>query len=219
MWTRFTDRTRRAIFRAQQAASDRSENLVKPEHLLMGLLAETDTTAFQTLSEAGIAPGDLVWHLESILTPGPGRDDTPLRLDPAAKRALELAANEAWQQNRYFIGTEHLLIGLVGEGSGATGITFRYFGLSADRLRAVLVVPLEPSPLPRDSAAGGEPGPVALRYADSGNVEKPDRNLLTEFLLVMSALLLLALLILLLGILSGSRRQRGPVSPESIREV
>jgi ATP-dependent Clp protease ATP-binding subunit ClpC len=155
MWQRFTEGTKHAIFRAQKAASDRSENIVKPEHLLIGLLSETDTIAYRLLQEAGIVVGDLVGHLEAILTPGPGRDGTDLRLDPAAKKAIDLAWNEARRLQRNYIGTEHLLLGVIAANSGATGITFRHFDLSLGNARhfidAVEVWP----PIPVAGVEGG----------------------------------------------------------------
>ncbi len=135
MWQRFTEGTKEAILRAQRAANDRSENLVKPEHLLIGLLSEDSTAAHRLLREAGVVVGDLTRHLETILTPGPGRDGTELRLDSSAKKAIDLALSEARRQRRQFIGTEHLILGILAVDSGATGITFRHFGLNLQKGR------------------------------------------------------------------------------------
>src|SRR5687767_1189460 len=109
MWQHFTEGTKNAIVRAQKAAVDRSENIVKPEHLLIGLVSEDHTNAYRLLQEGGVTVGDLIGHLEAILTPGPGRDDTSLRLDPATKRVIDLARDEAWLLRCQYIGTEHLI--------------------------------------------------------------------------------------------------------------
>lgn len=138
MWQRFTEGTKNAIFRAQRAAKDRSENLVKPEHLLIGLLADTDTVAYRLLQESGVPVGDLMRHLEDILTPGPGRDDSDLRLDSAARKAIDLAWNEARRLRRNYIGTEHLILGILAADSGATGITFRHFALDLQKGRSLI---------------------------------------------------------------------------------
>jgi ATP-dependent Clp protease ATP-binding subunit ClpA len=135
MWQHFTEGARHAIVRAQRAAHDRSENMVKPEHLLIGLLAETHTEAYRLLQEAGVVVGDLIRHLEGILTPGPGRDGTDLRLDPSARKAIDLAWGEARRQQRSYIGTEHLILGILAADTGATGITFRHFSLDLEKGR------------------------------------------------------------------------------------
>jgi ATP-dependent Clp protease ATP-binding subunit ClpC len=170
MWQRFTEGTKNAIIRAQRDANERSENILKPEHLLIGLLSETHTDAHRLLREAGVVVGDLVGHLESILTPGPGRDGTDLRLDPSAKKAIDLAWDEARRLRRNYIGTEHLILGLLAADCGATGITFRHFSLDLEKGR-YLVDTVE-NFYPDVSPAGAGSGlAAAVRQAEA---DKPD---------------------------------------------
>jgi ATP-dependent Clp protease ATP-binding subunit ClpC len=101
----------------------------------MGLLSETHTAAYRLLQDAGVEVAELMRHLESILTPGPGRDGTDLRLDPSAKKAIDLAWTQARRLQRNYIGTEHLILGILAADSGATGITFRHFSVDLEKVR------------------------------------------------------------------------------------
>ncbi|MES2464262.1 MAG: Clp protease N-terminal domain-containing protein [Armatimonadota bacterium] len=171
MWQYFTEGTKKAIIRAQRAANDRSENIVKPEHLLIGLLSETHTDAYLLLQEAGVVVDDLVSHLESILTPGPGRDNSDLRLDPSAKKAIDLAWMEARRLHRNYIGTEHLILGILAADTGATGITFRHFSLDLEKGRYLVetVEDVYPDVSLGDAA---EAGPVvAARQTETDGLE------------------------------------------------
>ncbi len=174
MWQNFTEGTRHAMIRAQKAASDRSENIVKPEHLLIGLLAEPHSAAYRLLQGAGVTVSDLAGHLEGILTPGPGRDGTDLRLDPSARRAIDLAWNEARRLRRNYIGTEHLILGILAADTGATGITFRHFALDLDKGRTVVdsLDGFYPSPSLADTGTAA----VAYRQAEPGGNESSTRR-------------------------------------------
>jgi ATP-dependent Clp protease ATP-binding subunit ClpC len=164
MWQDFTEGTRKAVIRAQRAAHDRSENIVKPEHLLIGLLSETYTDAYRLLKEAGVEVSDLVHHLETILTPGPGRDGSDLRLDPSAKKAIDLAWSEARRLRRNYIGTEHLILGILAADSGATGITFRHFSMDLQKGRHLVdnLNHFYPEPIPGEGTGTA----VVTRHAE-----------------------------------------------------
>jgi ATP-dependent Clp protease ATP-binding subunit ClpC len=164
MWQDFTEGTRKAIRRAARAAHDRSENIVKPEHLLIGLLSETHTDAYRLLKEAGVEVSDLIRHLETILTPGPGRDGSDLRLDPSAKKAIDLAWGEARRLRRNYIGTEHLILGILAADSGATGITFRHFSMDLEKGRYLMdsLDHFYPEPTPSEGAGAA----VVMRHAE-----------------------------------------------------
>lgn len=199
MWQRFTEGTIKAIMRAQKAANDRSENLVKPEHLLIGLLAEDGTVAYRLLQEAGVVVGDLTRHLESILTPGPGRDGTALRLDTSAKKALDLALGEAQRQRHNYIGTEHLILGILAADSGATGITFRHFSLDLEKGRyladsAETFFP----PVPAD-VGSGVVSTARQREPDAFTTAMGSRETIPLTLLIPPVVLLLLMLLMLRG--------------------
>ncbi len=205
MWQRFTEGTKNAVIRAQRAANDRSENLVKPEHLLIGLLSEESTAAHRLLHEAGVVVGDLVQHLETILTPGPGRDGTELRLDSSAKKAIDLALGEARRQRYEFIGTEHLILGILAADSGATGITFRHFGLDLQKGRYLADSVGTFFPPVLVSAESGVP--VAIRQAErepdapalASIAERKGTNPATLLAILITPVVLLLLLLMLRG--------------------
>src|SRR4051794_29890101 len=108
MFERFTDKTRRVLVRAQEAAQPRSRNYIGTEHLLLGLLADEDTVAAQALDALGIDRDDVSRAIDHSFDAdhANGADSQPFT--PRAKQVLELALREALHLGHTYIGTGHL---------------------------------------------------------------------------------------------------------------
>jgi hypothetical protein len=129
MWQRFTERARRVVFFAQEEAARLGKNNVDTGHLLLGLVRESDNVAARILEQRlGIPLSRIRQEAESQLTRGGGTPGADMHLTPRAKRMIDLAYEEARSLSNNYIGTEHLLLGLIreeddwaqGEQAGAT---------------------------------------------------------------------------------------------------
>ncbi len=135
MWQRFTERARKVIFYAQEEAGRLGENYVSTEHLLLGLIRENDSMACRILDRLGISLDLVRSEIERQVARGEGRLGQDLHLTPRAKRVIDLAYDEARQLNNNYIGTEHLLLGLLREGEGLAGKTLVKLGMDLDHTR------------------------------------------------------------------------------------
>ena len=135
MWQRFTERARRVVFFAQEEAGRLGENYVSTEHLLLGLVRESDSVAARILETLGVSASRVRTEIERQVTKGDGRTGPDMQLTPRAKRVIDLAYDEARQLNNNYIGTEHLLLGLIRENDGLAGRVLAKFGVDLDRTR------------------------------------------------------------------------------------
>jgi ATP-dependent Clp protease ATP-binding subunit ClpC len=135
MWQRFTERARRVVFFAQEEAGRLGENYVSTEHLLLGLVRENDSVAARILDRMGVSLGRIRSEIERQVTRGDGRLGQDMQLTPRAKRVIDLAYDEARQLNNNYIGTEHLLLGLIREGEGLAGRVLAKLGVDLERTR------------------------------------------------------------------------------------
>jgi ATP-dependent Clp protease ATP-binding subunit ClpC len=135
MWQRFTERARRVVFFAQEEAGRLGENYVSTEHLLLGLVREPDSVAARILDRMGVSLGRIRSEIERQVTRGDGRLGQDMQLTPRAKRVIDLAYDEARQLNNNYIGTEHLLLGLIREGEGLAGRVLAKLGVDLERTR------------------------------------------------------------------------------------
>ena len=135
MWQRFTERARRVVFFAQEEAGRLGENYVSTEHLLLGLVRENDSVAARILDRMGVSMGRVRSEIERQVTRGDGRLGQDMQLTPRAKRVIDLAYDEARNLNNNYIGTEHLLLGLIREGEGLAGRTLQKLGVDLERTR------------------------------------------------------------------------------------
>src|SRR5713101_5220218 len=116
MWQRFTERARRVVFFAQEETARLGENYVSTEHLLLGLVRENDNVAARILEgRLGISLSSIRQETEKQVTRGPGNLGKDMQLAPRAKRMIDLAYDEARNLSNNYIGTEHLLLGLIRE--------------------------------------------------------------------------------------------------------
>jgi prophage maintenance system killer protein len=142
MFGRFTDRARRAVHLAQEEARLLRHDYVGTEHLLLGLLYEGEGVAAKALESLGISREDVRGQVEEIIGRGQGSRSGPIPFTCRAKRVLELSLREALALGHHYIGTEHLLLGVLREGEGiAAQVLVRLgagYALARERVLSVL---------------------------------------------------------------------------------
>src|SRR6476659_7569660 len=143
MWQRFTERARRVVFFAQEEAARLGENYVGTEHLLLGLVRENDTVAARVLERLGVSLSRIRSDLEPQFTREKGNLGHDMQLTPRAKRVIDLAYEEGRQLNNNYIGTEHLLLGLIREGDGLAARVLVKLGADLERTRREVYAMLE----------------------------------------------------------------------------
>ena len=139
MWQRFTERSRKVVFYAQEEAGRLGQNYVSTEHLLLGLVRENDTVAARILDRIGVSRGRIRSEIERQVVRGQGRLGQDMQLTPRGKRVIDLAYAQARHLDNDHIGTEHLLLGLIREGEGMAGVTLTRLGVTLERTRQEVV--------------------------------------------------------------------------------
>jgi ATP-dependent Clp protease ATP-binding subunit ClpC len=135
MWQRFTERARKVVFYAQEEAQKFGEGYVSTEHLLLGLVRESDSVAARVLEKLGVSLNRIRAEVEKQLPRGDARPNQDMTLTPRAKRVIDLAYDEARNLNNNYIGTEHLLLGLIREGDGLAGRVLSKLGVELEKAR------------------------------------------------------------------------------------
>src|SRR5438874_12670500 len=135
MWQRFTERARKVVFYAQEEAQKFGEGYVSTEHLLLGLLRESDGAAAKVLDKLTVSADFIRAEVEKQLPRGDARPSQDMTLTPRAKRVIDLAYDEARNLNNNYIGTEHLLLGLIREGDGLAGRVLAKLGVELEKAR------------------------------------------------------------------------------------
>jgi len=130
MFERFTDRARRVVVYAQDEARLLDHNYIGTEHILLGLLQEGGGVAAKALDSLGISPEAVRLRTEEIIGRGQYSQEGHIPFTPRAKKVLELALVESRQLGHRYIGTEHILLGLIREGQGVAAQVLT--GLGAD---------------------------------------------------------------------------------------
>jgi ATP-dependent Clp protease ATP-binding subunit ClpC len=158
MFERFTDRARRVVVLAQEEARRLDHSYIGTEHLLLGLLREGDGVAARALSAMRISLDEVRREIEEIIGRGSQAPSGHIPFTPRAKKVLELSLREAQQLGHTYIGTEHLLLGLIREGEGVAAQVLVTLGADLDRVRQQVVQLLrgqraEPAPAPPGSRA------------------------------------------------------------------
>ncbi|TFV56013.1 ATP-dependent Clp protease ATP-binding subunit [Mycobacterium sp. PS03-16] len=144
-FARFTPRARAAVVHAQTAARDARHTEISPDHLLLGLLVDTESLGIALLTAQGISPADV--RAAVALAPGTGEALDLIPFNGPAKKALELTFREALRLGHNYIGTEHMLLALF-EGEDADGPLHR-LGLDRQRAESDLVGLLESIATPK----------------------------------------------------------------------
>jgi hypothetical protein len=132
---RFTDHARAALTLAQDEAQRFNHSYIGTEHLLLGMLRVDDCKATTVLRNLGVEPIQVRAAVEFVIGRGDRLVVAEVGLEPLAKRVIELAIDEARRMDHRYIGTEHLLIGIVREGQGIAAGVLESLGVNLDRVR------------------------------------------------------------------------------------
>lgn len=127
------------VFYAQEEAQRFGEGFVSTEHLLLGLVRESNSVAARVLERLGITLEQVRTEVEAQLPRGDKKNTTDMTLTPRAKRVIDLAFDEARNLNNNYIGTEHLLLGLIRESDGLAGRALAEVGVTLEDARTVVV--------------------------------------------------------------------------------
>ena len=161
MFERFTDRARRVVVLAQEEARLLNHNYIGTEHILLGLIHEGEGVAAKALESLGISLEAVRSQVEEIIGQGGSSPSGHIPFTPRAKKVLELSLREALQLGHNYIGTEHILLGLIREGEGVAAQVLVKLGADLSRVRQQVIQLLSGYSGPGGSApasgsAGGE---------------------------------------------------------------
>ena len=151
---KFTERARKVLALAQEEAQRFNHNYISTEHILLGIVSEGSGVATRVLANLGVELPKVRTAVEFIIGRGESRSRGEVGLTPRAKKVIELAVDEARHLNHNYIGTEHLLIGLLREGEGVAAGVLESLGVSLEKARAEVTRFLSQN-LPRDRIAAG----------------------------------------------------------------
>ena len=192
MFERFTDRARRVVVLAQEEARMLNHNYIGTEHILLGLIHEGEGVAAKALTSLGISLEAVRQQVEEIIGQGQQAPSGHIPFTPRAKKVLELSLREALQLGHNYIGTEHILLGLIREGEGVAAQVLVRLGADLNRVRQQVVhlVHSEKGDRPtrdrgrRRAGAAARPGralgrraAVHARQADATRIEAIERHL------------------------------------------
>src|SRR3990167_9521756 len=133
---KFTERARRVLTLAQEEALRFNHNYIGTEHLLLGLVREGEGVAAKVLANLGVELNNARSATEFIIGRGDRAVSGEIGLTPRAKRVIELAVDEARRLGHHYIGTEHVLLGLVREGEGIAAGVLESLSVSLEKVRA-----------------------------------------------------------------------------------
>ncbi len=156
MFERFTDRARRVVVLAQEEARMLNHNYIGTEHILLGLIHEGEGVAAKALESLGISLEGVRQQVEEIIGQGQSAPSGHIPFTPRAKKVLELSLREALQLGHNYIGTEHILLGLIREGEGVAAQVLVKLGADLNRVRQQ-VIQLLSGYQGKESAASGGP--------------------------------------------------------------
>ncbi len=139
MFERFTDRARRVVVLAQEEARDLDHNYIGTEHLLLGLCHEGAGVAVDALEALGVSLAAVREQVEVIVGRGGQQPSGHIPFTPRAKKVLELSLRESQQLGHSYIGTEHLLLGLIREGQGVAARVLGNLGVDLGRARQQVI--------------------------------------------------------------------------------
>ncbi len=134
MFKRYTEKAKKAIMIAQEEAVNLNHDYIGTEHILIGLLKEEEGVASQVLKQLGVNVDKVVEEVERLVGKGEYQQVGEVTFTPRAKKVLELASQEASQLKNNYIGTEHILLGLIKEGSGVAVRILTDLGISLDNV-------------------------------------------------------------------------------------
>ena len=156
MFERFTDRARRVVVLAQDEARSLEHNYIGTEHILLGLIREGEGVAAKALEMANISLEGVRDQVIEIIGKGENDSKDHIPFTPRAKKVLELSMREALQLGHNYIGTEHILLGLIREGEGVANQVLTNLGADLGSIRQNVIHLLSGYPGAGQNEAGGE---------------------------------------------------------------
>ena len=139
MFERFTDRARRVVVLAQEEAKMLNHNYIGTEHILLGLIHEGEGVAAKALESLGISLDAVREQVQDIIGQGQQQPTGHIPFTPRAKKVLELSLREALQLGHNYIGTEHILLGLIREGEGVAAQVLVKLGADLNKVRQQVI--------------------------------------------------------------------------------
>jgi ATP-dependent Clp protease ATP-binding subunit ClpA len=156
MFERFTDRARQTVVLAQEEARRLKHNYIGTEHILLGLIHEREGVAARALMSMGVSLEAVRREIKEIIGTGDEAPSGHIPFTPRAKKVLELSLREALQLGHNYIGTEHILLGLVREGEGVAAQVLVKLGADLDRIRKQVIILLSQGPGVEVTTPGGQ---------------------------------------------------------------
>jgi len=139
MFARFTDRARRVVVEGQDEARTLNHNYIGTEHILLGLIHEGEGVGAKALESLGISLDTVRQQVQEIIGQGQHASSGHIPFTPRAKKVLELALAESKALGHHYIGTEHILLGLIREGDGVAAQVLVKLGADLNRVRQQVI--------------------------------------------------------------------------------
>ncbi|MDH3752644.1 MAG: ATP-dependent Clp protease ATP-binding subunit [Acidimicrobiia bacterium] len=177
MFERFTDRARRVVVLAQEEARLLNHNYIGTEHILLGLIHEGEGVAAKALESLGISLEAVRNQVEEIIGQGGSSPSGHIPFTPRAKKVLELSLREALQLGHNYIGTEHILLGLIREGEGVAAQVLVKLGADLSRVRQQVIQLLSGYSGPGSQGAGEKAGATS---GGAGGEASPSGSLVLD---------------------------------------
>jgi hypothetical protein len=165
MFERFTDRARRVVVLAQEEARHLNHNYIGTEHILLGLIHESEGIAARALTELDISLEAVRAQVAEIVGRGAEAPSGHIPFTPRAKKVLELSLREALSLGHNYIGTEHILLGLIREGEGVAAQVLVKLGASFDRVRQQVIQILADASQLQAEQVGGTQSRISQQQA------------------------------------------------------
>jgi len=177
MFERFTDRARRVVVLAQQEARRLDHDYIGTEHILLGLVHDGEGVAATALDQLGISLDAVRQQVEEIIGRGQQAPSGHIPFTPRAKKVLELSLRESLQLGHDYIGTEHILLGLVREGGGVAAQILVKLGAELNRVRQQVIQLLHGRQEKEPVSARSTAGELRLLPAVKARLEAAERRL------------------------------------------
>ena len=176
MFERFTDRARRVVVLAQEEARLLNHSYIGTEHILLGLIHEGEGVAAKALETLGISLEAVRAQVEEIIGQGGSSPSGHIPFTPRAKKVLELSLREALQLGHNYIGTEHILLGLIREGEGVAAQVLVKLGADLSRVRQQVIQLLSGYQGPQGKSEGSASGKESGSGERGGKQEEGDKG-------------------------------------------
>ncbi len=177
MFERFTERARQVVVLAQEEARRLNHNYIGTEHILLGLIHEGEGVAAKALESLGISLDAVRQQVEEIIGQGQQAPSGHIPFTPRAKKVLELSLREAQQLGHNYIGTEHILLGLIREGDGVAAQVLVKLGADLNRVRQQVIQQLHGHQAEEPASAGSAARELRLLPAVNARLEAVEQRL------------------------------------------